>query len=275
MSHFYRTALNRVISFAMLAALAAALASAQARASQVENPNAPVRSESREHGQGALAAQPGEVRTQKVEDAEEENVYRHTALVAAISDKIFHDSAQATEPDKVALRAQHIELTARSFEWFNTIIILLCIVVPVSRILPKVLRKRGQTLKQNLEQARATTADANSRLSAVEAQLARLDEEIAKIRTHVEEEASQDEDRIKASIVEESAKIVAAAEQEIAAAAAHAQRGLKAFAADLAIEQAAKQMILTPETDRELIQEFVASAAGNGEASFGAKGGRS
>ena len=41
-------------------------------------------------------------------------------------------------------------------------------------------------------------------------------------------------------------------------AAAQARRGLRNFAADLAIEQAARQLVLTPETDRALIAEFTA-----------------
>lgn len=276
MTHLYRRTLSRLIFFAALAIAAAGFAAAQAHAAQVESPNAPVKSELKEPGKGALPAQPenagqGGVRA---EEADEETVYTHTTVVASISDAIFRDSPSATEPAKVALRQRHISITARSFEWINTIIILLCIVLPISRILPKVLRSRDQKLKHNLELARTTSAEANARLSAVEALLARMDEEIAKIRAHVEVEASQDEVRIKASIEEESVKIVASAEQEIAAAAAHAQRSLKAFAADLAIDQAARQLKLTPETDRELIQEFVASAA-DGESTFGGKGGRS
>ena len=228
---------------------------------QTENPTAPAKPESASHGHASMPTHPGEVRTEKVEEAAEENVYRHTALVASISDAIFHDNPQATEPERVELREKHIEFTARTFEWVNTLIILLAIVLPISRVLPKIIRKRAQTLSQNLEEARKSTADANARLSAVEAQMARLDQEIGKIRAQVEEESQQDEVRIKASIEEESARIVASAEQEIVAAAAHAQRGLKAFAADLAIEQAARQLILTPETDRELIAEFIADTA--------------
>lgn len=259
----------RFFSFVLLAAVGAALTLSPVKAQpQAENPSAPIKSEQALRGQSALPAQPGQV---KREEAEEEDVYRHTPLVGAISDAVFRDNAQTTPSD---VRARHIEITARTFEWVNTIIILLAIVLPIARILPKVLRKRAQTLKHNLETAQKTTAEANARLSAVEAQLARLDEEIAKIRAHVEEESKQDEARIKASIEEESARIVASAEQEISAAAAHAQRGLKAFAADLAIEQAAKQLILTPETDRELIQQFLASAASDGEATFGKTGGR-
>jgi F-type H+-transporting ATPase subunit b len=214
-----------------------------------------------------LSAQPGQG---KKEEAEEDNVYRHTTLVQSISDTIFHDDKNATDPDKVELRAKHVEITARTFEWINAAVILLCIIIPLARFLPKVIRKRQNTLTHSLENARKTTADANARLSAVEAQMARLDEEIARIRSQVEEDSKQDEARIKAGIEEERARIVASAEQEIAAAAAHARRGLRSFAADLAIEQAARQLVLTPEADRALIAEFI-SEAGR-EAQNGANG---
>jgi F-type H+-transporting ATPase subunit b len=177
--------------------------------------------------------------------AEDDNVYRHTPLVQSLA-KTFH---------------LDVETTARLFEYINFAIIALAILIPLVRIMPKVIRKRSETLKHDLETARKTTADANTRLSAVEAKLSKLDSEIAAIRTQVEEESKQDEVRIKASIGEESARIVSAAEQDITAAAAQAKRGLRHFAADLAIEQAAKQLVLTPETDRALIAEFVGDAA--------------
>lgn len=216
-----------------------------------------------------LSAQPGQV---KAEEGEEENMYRHTQLVQSISDTIFRDNPHAADPESVHRRAAHVEWTARTFEWINTIIILLCIVIPVARFLPKAIRKRSITLSHHLETARKTSADANARLSAVEAQLSRLDEEIARIRAQVEEESKQDEARIKAVIDEERARIVASAEQEIGAAAAHARRSLQSFAADIAIEQAARQMVLTPDTDRALIAEFV-SQAQNGE-NGAARGGK-
>ncbi len=81
----------------------------------------------------------------------------------------------------------------------------------------------------------------------------------------MERESLADEARIKAALEEESARIVVAAEQEIGAAAAQARRGLRNFAADLAVEQAAKQMILTPETDRALIAEFVGDVGKGGK----------
>jgi F-type H+-transporting ATPase subunit b len=152
----------------------------------------------------------------------------------------------------------------------NFAIIFFGIVIPLSRVMPKLFRKRSETLSQDLKTAREATTDAQSRLSAVEAKLAGLGEEMQKFRNQVEQDSLEDEKRIKAALSEESARIVAAAEQEIGVAAAQIRRGLRDFAADLAIDQASRQLNLTPETDRALIAEFVAGVT----ADPSGKGGR-
>jgi F-type H+-transporting ATPase subunit b len=146
----------------------------------------------------------------------------------------------------------------------NFAIIFFAIAVPLTKAMPKIIRKRSQTLSHDLTEARKATADAQARLSAVEAQLAGLGEEIKKLTAQVEQESLEDEKRIKAALGEESTRIVAAAEQEINVAVTQAKRGLRSFAADLAIGQAAKQITLTPDTDRALIAEFVAGAGKEG-----------
>ena len=158
-----------------------------------------------------------------------------------------------------------VETTARLFEYFNFAILAFAILIPLVRFMPRVFRSRSEKLRNDLESARKLTADANTRLSAVEARLAKFDEEIAAIRAQVEAEAKNDEVRIKSTIEEERQRIVAAAEQEIASAAANAKRGLRHFAADLAIEQAAGKLVLTPEIDRALIAEFVSDASRGGK----------
>ena len=150
----------------------------------------------------------------------------------------------------------------------NFAIIFFAIVIPLTRTMPRVMRKRSETLNHELANARQATAEAQARLKAVEAQLAGLDAEIKKLAAQVEEESREDEKRIKSAMGEESARIVAAAEQEINQAITQAKRGLRSFAADLAIGHAEQQIALTPETDRALIAEFVARAGGDG------KGGR-
>jgi F-type H+-transporting ATPase subunit b len=160
-------------------------------------------------------------------------------------------------------RFVHLDEKAGSlvFMAINFAIIFLAIVIPLGRLLPRIFRKRSQTLKQDLQTARDATAEARSRLSAIEEKLAGLGEEIRKFRDQVEQDSLDDEKRIKAAMSEESARIVAAAEQEIGAAAALARRELRNFAAALAIDHAEKQLSLTPETDRALIAEFVAGAS--------------
>ena len=186
-------------------------------------------------------------------EQKELDVFRHAPIVAAIAKKV----------------GLSVETTAKIFEALNFLIIFLAIVLPLAKFLPKVLRNRKETLSQNLRTAREATEDANSRLSAVEARLAGLDEEIARFRAQVEQDSLEDEKRIKASLAEESERIVATAEQEIAAAAAQARRGLRNFAAELAIEHAEKQLVLTPETDRALIGEFIAEVSSNGSGKGG------
>ena len=184
---------------------------------------------------------------------EDENVYRHTPMVQSLA-RLFH---------------VEVETMARALELLNFAIIVVAIVIPLVKFVPKMLRKRSETLRHDLDEARKLSEDAKTRLSAVEAKLGKLDEEIAAIRAQVEEESKHDEERIKSTIGEESERIVAAAEQEISAAAAHARRGLKSFAAELAIGQAAKQLVLTPETDRALIAEFVSDAGRSGSSAGG------
>jgi len=179
----------------------------------------------------------------------ETNQFRYTALVRAAA-KALHLS---------------VEATARTFEFINFGIIALAIGIPLFRFLPKFLRKRAEKVRTDIETARKATEDANTRLSAVEAKLASLDGEIGRFRAEVEAESRQDEARIKAALEDESTRIVSAAEQEIGAAAAQARRGLRNFAAELAVEQAAKQMVLTPETDRALIAEFVGDVNKGGQ----------
>ena len=169
------------------------------------------------------------------------DAYRHSPAVTALA-RLLH---------------LNVETAARIFEIFNFLIVAFGIGIPLFRLMPKILRKRKETVRANLESARKVTADANTRLSAIELKLAGLDQEIAQIRVQVEEEVKQDETRIKATLVEESARIVAAAAQELDVAAAQAKRGLRHYAADLAIDQAARQLVLTPQTDQALIAEFL------------------
>jgi F-type H+-transporting ATPase subunit b len=156
-----------------------------------------------------------------------------------------------------------VETASTIYQVANFLIIVLLIAVPLGRVLPKIFRKRSQTLGANLQTARKATEEANARLRAVEQKLAGLDDEIKKLQAQVEQESLEDEKRVKASLTEESARIVESAEQELGVAVAHARRTLRHFATDLAIEQAGKQLKLSPEADRALIAEFIGNVNGS------------
>ncbi len=227
-----------LLRFALLALLAAGTAFAPCRLAALDSPNPAA--------QAAETAKPDAAKSQE----EQNNTFRLTGPIVKATAKALN---------------MPVEKVALFYDFFNLAIIVLAIGIPLYRYLPKHLRNRGQKLSEDIESARKTTEDANARLSAVEARLSSIGEEIEKFRAEVEHESAADEARIKSSLQEESERIVAAAEQEIAAAAAQARRGLRNFAADLAVGQAAKQIVLTPETDHALIAEFVGDVTGKGK----------
>lgn len=247
---------SRIAWVAVVAALAAVVVSAPARAAAQKAAKAADSETARQAASVPADARPEAAQSEPAQSEEEQqnNAFRLEGPVVRWTAKTLHTP---------------VTIVARGFEVVNFLIIALGIGVPLFRFLPRFLRHRNEKLRADVASARKVTEDANARLSAVEAKLASLDEQIGKFRAEVEAEGAGDQARIKHSLEEETARIVASAEQEIGVAAAQARRGLRNFAADLAIDQAAQQMVLTAETDRALIAEFVSDVAANGAAGGG------
>ena len=132
------------------------------------------------------------------------------------------------------------------------------------RNLPAMFRNRTASIQKALEEARKASEDANRRLSEIESRLGRLGEEITEMRAAAEQEAAGEEERIKAAAVEDARRIVASAEQEIAAAAKTARRELTAYAADLAVALATKQIRVDESTDQALVRRFAEQLLSDG-----------
>jgi len=122
--------------------------------------------------------------------------------------------------------------------------------------LPSVFRGRTASIQKAMQEARKASEEANQRLTEIETRLSRLDGEIGNMRASAEQEAAAEEARIKAAAEEDKRKIVESAEQEIAAAAKAARRELTAFAANLAVSLASKQIKVDTSTDQALVREF-------------------
>jgi F-type H+-transporting ATPase subunit b len=191
---------------------------------------------------------PGTEHMDEPESNSEIEQYRHSPVVIAIA-HFLHVKA---------------ETAAQIFEDLNSGVLLFAIVFALWKFLPRVFRSRTTALQKELVAARLATEEANRRLAEVEARLLRLDSEIDGIRKQVEQESTQDEKRMHAALEAERERIIASAEQEIGAVQAAAQRDLKKFAADLAIDHAMRKIQLSNDTDRALVREFGKSLKNSG-----------
>jgi F-type H+-transporting ATPase subunit b len=122
--------------------------------------------------------------------------------------------------------------------------------------LPGIFRNRTASIQKAMQEAKRASEDANRRLAEIETRLSRLDTEIGSMRTTAENEAVAEEARIQAAADEDARKIVESAGQEIAAAAKLARRELTAYAANLAVSLAAKQIKVDTATDQALVRGF-------------------
>lgn len=151
------------------------------------------------------------------------------------------------------------------FTTFNFAILAAGIWWIVRKMLPNGFAPRTADIQKAIEEARKASADAGARLGEIEGRLAKLDTQIAGIRTAAEADFSAEEARIKAAAEQDAKNVIAAAEQEIAAASRTAQRELKSFVADLAVDLAEKKIKVDQRADEALLRSFAANLGKDGQ----------
>ena len=176
---------------------------------------------------------------------------------------------QFTRSPSVRWLAKITGLDLRSAYWLavglNFVVVAGAIFWAGRKYLPGVFRDRTAAIQKAIEQARKASEDAQRRLREVEARLNKLGDDIAAIQAAGDRDAAAEEARIKAAAEEEGRKIVEAAEQEIAAAAKSARRDLTAYAADLAVALAKRQIHVDARTDQALVRNFADQLADAGK----------
>jgi F-type H+-transporting ATPase subunit b len=138
----------------------------------------------------------------------------------------------------------------------NFVVIAAVIIWAARKYLPRMFRDRSAAIQKAMQEAQKASEDARRRLAEIESRLMKLDAEIGMIRDEAEKEGMAEAARIRAAAEEDARKIVTAAEQEIAAAAKAARRQLTAYAADLAVGLARKQIHVDAATDQALVRNF-------------------
>ena len=193
-------------------------------------------------------------------------------MTAESKEAAGEDHAEFKESPSVQFFAQHLGVSVHTAYW---ILIFLNFAIVAALIawfwrskMPAAFRNRTESILKSMETARQASEDANRRLKDVEGRLARLDSEIAQMKSAADTATQVEESRIRAAAEQDKKKIIESAEQEIDAAARAARAQLKSFAADLAVGLAEKQIRIDPNTDQALVRSFgkqLSEAARNGK----------
>jgi F-type H+-transporting ATPase subunit b len=168
--------------------------------------------------------------------------------------------------------AHHTGLSVEGAYWLSVIlnfaVIFGAIFWAARKFLPGWFRDRTASIQKAMEEARRASEDANRRLAEIELRLSKLGDEINAMKAVGEKDIVEEEARIQATAEADGRKIVESAEQEIEAAAKAARRDLTAYAADLAVALAKRQIHVDGSTDERLVRSF---AEGLGKPSEGSK----
>jgi F-type H+-transporting ATPase subunit b len=169
----------------------------------------------------------------------------------------------------VARLGKTIGLDAHGMYWvslaINFIILALFFWMLLKAKIPQFFRDRTSAIQKAMKEAQAASADATARLNAIEARLAKMDAEVAEIKSGAEREAVAEEERIRTAAEDDKQKVVAAAEAEIAAIARSARHDLKNFAASLAVDIAAHKIKVDDSTDQALVRNFAGHLGKDGQ----------
>jgi F-type H+-transporting ATPase subunit b len=140
------------------------------------------------------------------------------------------------------------------------------------KYLPGAFRARTAAIQKAMQEAQKASEQARRRLAEIESRLMKLDVEIGMMRDTAEKEAAAEEARIQAAAQEDARKMLESAQLEIAAALKAARRELTAYAADLAVGLAQKQIHVDAATDQSLVRNFAGQLGASSGTSADAPG---
>jgi len=215
------------------------------------------------------------VRAQEQPPAPQQNQVTAEPEQAGPGRQLAHESREAAGQEKdekdefaefkhspsVSWISRKLNISIQSAYWlsfvFNFAVIGIVIVWASRKYLPGMFRDRTAAIQKAMQEAQKASAEARQKLAQIESRLQKLDDEIATIRDSAEKEGEAEAARILAAAQDDARKIIASAEQEISAAAKAARRRLTAYAADLAVGLAQKQIHVDASTDQALVRSFV------------------
>ena len=147
------------------------------------------------------------------------------------------------------------------WKWGNFILLFGGLAYYLRRPLREFLQTRARGIEEGLASGKQAQEEAEAKMSAIEAQLARLDEEIDGLKQQAARESEEERQRIIDSSQAEAERIVAMARREIEGLQRSARLELKAHVARLAVDLAEERLRkdLEPSQNQRIISRFVRS----------------
>jgi F-type H+-transporting ATPase subunit b len=170
------------------------------------------------------------------------------------------ETAEFKQSGSVRLVARLTGMSLEQAFWLSMVLNFIVIAALIfwggRKYLPGMFRDRTSAIQKAMQEAQKASEEARRRLAEIESRLMKLDVEIGMMRDAAEKEGAAEESRLQAAAQEDARKIVQSAEQEIEAAIKAARRALTAYAADLAVGLAKKQIHVDSATDQALVRNF-------------------
>lgn len=147
------------------------------------------------------------------------------------------------------------------WKWGNFILLFGGLAYCLRRPLREFLQARARGIEEGLASGKRAQEEAESKMSAIEVQMARLDEDIDGLKQQAARESEEERQRIIDSSNAEAERIVAMARREIEGMQRSAQAELKAHVARLAVDLAEERLQkgLEPSRNQRLVSRFVGS----------------
>jgi F-type H+-transporting ATPase subunit b len=186
---------------------------------------------------------------------------KYLVLIGFVAMFVVGSSAWGAEAGDANATNDHAK---EIFQWINFAIVAGLVGWVFLKVTPKFFRKKADSISSAIATATSAKAEADRQLREAEAKLARLQDEVAKLRASALREAQAEAERIRNLTMTDAEKLEAAARAEIEAAERAARLELKAIAANLAVDGAESQLVkqLTPQTQESLVAAFVKSLGG-------------
>lgn len=150
------------------------------------------------------------------------------------------------------------------WKWINFLILAGGLGYLMAKNLPAFFQSRTASIQKGIAEAQMLKQDAERRAAEMDRRMSALGSEIEKFRKQSHAEMQQEGERIRQETAAQIRKLEQQAEVEIESAGKAAQRELRSYAADLALDLAEQRVRgrLDNQTDAVLVDNFVADLKG-------------